>query len=407
MRWMVSQIGAREHYSIPRGFAALGHLRLLYTDMWCKRGASLLQKAPMPFRAIAGRKHDEISPAQVKSFTFRTLFDNLRHRGGPASTEAAFDNYLRIGNHFSARVNRHLAKQKLDPQSDCFFAFNTGALQTLQLLKERGIRTVVDQIDPARTEDDLVRQESEKFPGWQKLPGRIPDRYFDHLRAEWDAATVVLVNSNWSKRALMQQGVAEEKILVVPVAYEVHGTPSPRVKTTGPLKVLWLGTVNLRKGIQYLIGAAKLLSDRNIEFHIAGPIDISDEAMKTAPASMKFMGRVNRADSDQLYRQADLFVLPTVSDGFAITQVEAMARGLPVITTPNCGDVVTHNQDGLIVPAFSADAFAEAIARLDEDRDALLAFSARAIEKSRNFSPVHHAQLIENRMIEAGMPASR
>jgi glycosyltransferase involved in cell wall biosynthesis len=76
---------------------------------------------------------------------------------------------------------------------------------------------------------------------------------------------------------------------------------------------------------------------------------------------------VSRNRTGEFYRAADLFVLPTLSDGFALTQLEAMAYGLPVIATPNCGEVVSDGVDGLIVPASDANALGESFQLLLQD----------------------------------------
>jgi glycosyltransferase involved in cell wall biosynthesis len=94
-----------------------------------------------------------------------------------------------------------------------------------------------------------------------------------------------------------------------------------------------------------------------------------------------------------------VFVLPTVSDGFAITQVEAMAQALPVITTPNCGEVVTPGIDGLIVPPFDGEALAAAISKLDQDRPLLKEMSYRALDKSAHFYLPRQAQLVEEAVL--------
>jgi glycosyltransferase involved in cell wall biosynthesis len=141
----------------------------------------------------------------------------------------------------------------------------------------------------------------------------------------------------------------------------------------------------LRKGIQYLIEAAKILKDTDIRFVVAGPVKISKEALSTAPPNMQFLGKVTRDRTDALYREADVFVLPTISDGFAITQVEAMAKAVPVITTPNCGEVVTDGVDGLIVPAFDGKGLAAAIERCNNDRALLQEMSHRAFVRSTQF----------------------
>ena len=395
-RWTVSQIGARQHYGVPRGFNHQGDLRALYTDSWCRWCGWLLIHGPGKLRAFAGRCHPELHSKQVFSYTLRTAWDSWLRGTRARTTEAVYSEYLRFGINFARWVARDIEKKSLDPERDGFLGFNTGCLETIEMLRARGILCIVDQIDPARTEEQLVLREAERWPGWQDFPGRIPAAYFERLSAEWDAATLVLVNSEWSKAALVAQGVPAAKLLIVPVAYEARITqPRPQVSRTRPLTVLWLGTVNLRKGIPYLVGAARLLQRSDIRFVVAGPLQISREAINSAPPNMTFLGRITRDQADGQYRAADVFVLPTISDGFAITQVEAMANGLPVVTTHNCGEVVTDGVDGLLVPAGDEWALAEAIAKLDADRELLSEMSAQALLKAGMFQLPRQAAQIE------------
>jgi glycosyltransferase involved in cell wall biosynthesis len=261
--------------------------------------------------------------------------------------------------------------------------------------EDRRVFSVVDQVDPARVEEDLVLAEGELWPGWAAAPGRMPESYWERLGAEWAAADVVLVNSEWSAAALVQQGVPRAKIIEASLAIDLPeaGSFEP-VAPYGTLKVLWLGSLILRKGIQYLVEAARLLKSQDIQFLLAGPVGISDRAVQTFPRNMKVLGRVTRDKLGEVYRQAHVFVLPTISDGFAVTQLEAMARGLPVVTTPNCGRVVTDGADGFIVPARDGKALAEALARLHNDRPLLREMSRNALTTVRKYGLPSNAILI-------------
>ena len=225
------------------------------------------------------------------------------------------------------------------------------------------------------------------WPGWQQKFERVPEHFMERLSAEWDMADIVLVNSEWSRNALVAQGVPEQKLIVVPLAYELQETPK-RIfsKKKSKLQVLWLGSVNLRKGIPYLIEAAKILKNAEIEFTIAGSLQISVSAIDNLPQNVNFIGCVPKVDISKYYYQADVFILPTLSDGFAITQLEAMAHGLPVVTTPNCGSVVTDGVDGYITPIRDSDAIADALLKIVNDREKLRAMSEAARAKSRQFS---------------------
>jgi len=129
-----------------------------------------------------------------------------------------------------------------------------------------------------------------------------------------------------------------------------------------------------------------LLEKEASRFDIVGTIGNSEEKVAAAPSNMTFHGPVSRYRTEEFYRSADLFVLPTVSDGFALTQLEAMAHGLPVIATPNCGDVVIDGIDGMIVPASDSNALAEAFQLILQDPVKLGDMSNTAKGKVEQFS---------------------
>jgi glycosyltransferase involved in cell wall biosynthesis len=403
-RWIVSQEGSRQSYAVPLAFHKLGILRLFCVDVWCRWGRSGLRRGTKGMRALATRFHPEIPGHRVVSFgpaaiATRTL-DHF-HRAGYSATQLC-DRYCRFGEWFAIRVRDHLRKIHLDPEADLFFGFNTNCLETMASLQERGIFTVVDQVDPGKVEEDLICEETARWPGWARVPGRMPQAYWDRLKAEWDLADLVLVNSEWSSDALVLQGVPREKIIVMPLAIDLDAEHWLRpVRAEGDLKVLWLGSVVLRKGIPYLVEAARSLLKTRIEFLLAGPLGISDRAVQTFPPNVKLLGRVTRDQLSAVYRQAHVFVLPTISDGFAITQLEAMAHGLPVVTTPNCGRVVTDGTNGFIVPPRSSEALVDAFLKLDSDRTLLRAMSRNCLLTVSNYDLPSNARLIHEATLRA------
>ncbi len=396
---MVAQEGSRQTYGVPVSFHRLNMLRFMYVDIWCSSGRSLLRHGPAKVRALATRFNSEIPPDRIVAFTVAaTLWrasQNLRRR--KLSRYEMSEEFCSFGRWYALQIRRHLAQIELDSEIDHFFGFNSNCLEALELLGERQIFTVLDQVDPGLVEEDIVLAEAERWPGWEGSPGRMSQSYWDRVKAEWAAANLVLVNSNWSREALVRQGVPDEKIIVVPLALDVaHDHVLTPVNPEGPLKVLWLGSVILRKGIQYLVEAARKLERLNVEFLLAGPLGISEHAVRSFPCNIKVLGRVTRDQLSVHYRQAHVFVLPTLSDGYAITQLEAMAHGLPVVTTPNCGNVVTDGVDGLIVPARDSQALADAIARLDADRQLLRAMSANTLLTILKYDLPSNAKLIND-----------
>lgn len=392
MKWICSQIGAREHYAVPRVIERSSRLEMLYTDFWAGRGWRVLGKL-VGFSGMSSRWHPDLANACVKGFNARTLCDRFggRRSGNP------YTGFLRDGAAFGRRVSRSLENGSHSWRKTVFFGYDTGFLEPARLVRERGGATIVCQMDPARFESDLVRDEEKLWPGWAKRAIDVPEAYFRRRGEEWEAADLVVVNSEWTKKALMRQGVPEGKITIVPLAYETPLTRSRKTECNAgsstiqpfneqnPLKVLFLGQVILRKGIQYLAEAAELLSGEPVRFDVVGPLGISEKALAMFPGNIMVHGRVSGGATAPFFESADVFVLPTLSDGFAITQLEAMARGLPVISTPNCGEVVTHGSDGMIVPPRDARALADAILGFIREPEKVRAMGVSAIAKSSQF----------------------
>lgn len=419
MKWNCSQIGAREHYAIPRVLQRNGKLESLYTDFWATAGWRVLGKLTGK-RSLATRYHSELAGAPITGFNLRALKASRQRFANP------YEGFLQVGEAFGRRVVADLQSrdkrrgtrarksrwssderrasradekasdsQALDARRSTldsgliFFGYDTGFLEPARWVKEHGGKTIVCQMDPSRYEVDLVKEEEGRWSGWAKRSVEVTEAYYRRREEEWAVADLVMLNSEWTRQALIRQGVPESKLVVVPLAYEappVEGRGTRDESSRRTLRVLFLGQVILRKGIQYLIEAAKLLKEESIHFDIVGPIGISEEALKSAPPNMTFHGPVTRDRTREFYASADLFVLPTLSDGFALTQLEAMAHGLPVIATPNCGEVVTDGVDGLIVPAGDPMALAEALQLLIQDPEKLKAMSEETKGKVEQFS---------------------
>jgi glycosyltransferase involved in cell wall biosynthesis len=125
--------------------------------------------------------------------------------------------------------------------------------------------------------------------------------------------------------------------------------------------VLFLGLINLRKGVARLLEAARILRDEPVEFWMVGPVEIANASTSGDRGRVRWFGPVTREKAADYYRNADVFILPTLSDGFAITQLEAQAHGLPVIASKNCGKVVENGVNGIILDEPSAACIAHAV----------------------------------------------
>jgi glycosyltransferase involved in cell wall biosynthesis len=218
------------------------------------------------------------------------------------------------------------------------------------------------------------------------------------------------VNSEWSRACLVEARVNGSKLSVLPLAYEVTEDRGQRTEDRGPatagklravttatssvgeevrgerqypdrfdeqrpLRVLFLGQVNLRKGVARLFEAIRQLKNEPIEFQFVGPMQVAvPEDLKNNPR-VRWFGAVPRGETSDFYRTADVLVFPTLSDGFGLTQLEAQAYGLPVIASRYCGEVVKNGVNGLLLERPTADAIVEALRFCLADPARVAAFS--------------------------------
>jgi glycosyltransferase involved in cell wall biosynthesis len=210
------------------------------------------------------------------------------------------------------------------------------------------------QIDPGPEEERVVQAEHERYGYLKSSWQPAPDGYWAAWREEVALADRVVVNSEWSRECLRREGCPAEKLEVVPLVYVAEpsngGPQAANAKHTGkPLRILFLGQINLRKGIGRLLDAMRLLRNEPFELTLAGPSEVEPSAWADLP-NVHWIGPVARSEVSQVYRSAHVFILPTLSDGFALTQLEAQAHGLPVIASPHCGSVVVPGVNGWILP---------------------------------------------------------
>ncbi len=157
-----------------------------------------------------------------------------------------------------------------------------------------------------------------------------------------------------------------DKALVVPFGADPV-PPGEQITTRNDrLTVLFAGAANYRKGVPYLVDAWRALAPANAELHVCGRIYKElGRFTKTAPPNVYFHGF--QADMDPWWRNADIFVLPSLNEGSAKAVYEAMSYGLPVIVSTHTGSIVEEGVEGFVVPPADREALKAALGRLLAD----------------------------------------
>lgn len=358
--WICCQLGAREHYAVPRALRLGGLLREFLTDLWIRPNTLTNY-----WRNKLGRRfHPELAQAHVTAantaafaFAFKSQARGLN--GWPLISKR--------NEWFQESVVAQLKRREREPdQQTTIFAYSYAAQHIFNYARERGWRTVLGQIDPGPAGND-----------WQPAPAE----YWRKWRRECELADQIVVNSAWSRTELVNEGIPETKIRVIPLAFEAGKDTEgfqrnyPSAFTAArPLRVLFLGQISLRKGARELLDAARFFANEPVEFWFVGPRHIEVPPDLSKPY-IKWFGAVPRTQVDRFYREADVFILPTLSDGFGLTQLEAQAWKLPVVASRYCGEVVQQHRNGVILEEVSPDAIAKVLTGLLRSPQRLAAMS--------------------------------
>lgn len=371
-RWIVCQIGAREHYVLAAELHRRNLLSALFTDAWILPGSLESRLAGLlgaKGRQMRGRYTPALSSAPVVSDSVaaiirRQLVYRVRRLSG-------WGTIISQNDRFAEKVSRQLSNSGALAEKQVVFAYSYAARRIFETAKEYGCMTVLGQIDPGPAEERLVTDIS-RLHGLNDGHISPPESYWENWRAECELADCIVVNSYWSRDMLIDSGVMSEKIHVIPLAYkassEAEPSSKPRVypavfEHSRPLRLLYLGQVNIRKGVVELLYAMKSLIDEPVRLTIVGqPTRWIKDHFSYLP-NVDWIGPAPRSEVGDHYRAADAFILPTHSDGFAITQLEAASYGLPLIVSPHCGEVVKDGVGGVLINRVDPKAIETAIRR--------------------------------------------
>jgi glycosyltransferase involved in cell wall biosynthesis len=257
-------------------------------------------------------------------------------------------------------------------------------LEPLRFAKSQGWKTSIGQIDPGPLEEEIVAAEVEREPSLVPNWTPAPADYWESWRKECNLADRIIVNSQWSFDALVQTGIPKEKLSIIPLAFENNVPPvlpkeyPKQFTATRPLRVLFLGQICLRKGIARLLRAARSLESQPVEFLMVGPIQVNIPEDLRSNRKIQWVGPIARNKVRNYCEQADVFLLPTLSDGFALSQLEAIAYRLPLIASRRCGEVVIDHVNGLLLEEPTAAAIQEALQFCLHDPNQLAQFSKNA-----------------------------
>lgn len=372
--WVCCQLGAREHYAVPRALHRSGRLVQLVTDAWVTGPSLALGR-------LGQRHHDDLADAAVTSLTRSLVAHELLWR---VQRRHGWDYLIARNVWFQKHAAARLPAAR-DGARTIVFAHSYAAAGIFREAKRRQWMTVLGQIDPGPEHYAIQQRLGSARPEYRSAAATPPARYFDEWRRECELADVIVVNSPWSRQALTSAGVPERKIKIVALPYEsppgapafAHAYPDA-FSDQRPLRALFVGTASITKGVPELLESLELLQGLPVELRLVGDRAMTIPNRYATDLRIRWVGPVKRDAVMEYYRSSDVLVFPSHSDGFGMAQIEAQSWALPIIASRHCGLVVRDGETGILLEEVSAKALAAALRRVLESPGLLARYSQQA-----------------------------
>ncbi|MDQ3919892.1 MAG: glycosyltransferase family 4 protein [Acidobacteriota bacterium] len=302
----------------------------------------------------------------------------------------------------NAQIDKWVAS-RLPKLGNLVIGYESSSLFTFRRAKELGLPTVLYQpIACAEKALVLLEEERRRFPhladtlryNW------FPGEELARRREERELADAVICASEFTKRSLVEVGVPEAKIFVEPYGVD-QSVFAPSEEKYPRFSVVWASSYTQTKGIGYLLEALARRPVPDAELVLAGyPYGTDAVALYEDRVPVRRIGHVTRAELGQVMGRCHVHVFPTLLEGFGRNIIEAMAAGLPVVTTPNCAgpDLIEDGVTGFIVPVRDVEAICDRLAWVHEHPAEAAEMGARARERVASLTKADYRRRFADRI---------
>lgn len=406
LKAVVVQSGARDAYQVALALEEAGLLEALVTDLywpadrrWAQWLGGLL---PQSFLAALMQRNERRLPSsRVRLCTAIGLMALLSDKlaGLPFSwkRQAMRSADASLGKH-AGRLARRTGAGLLSYSYYGYDAFTnySGPFKSASAA-DYPTRGILFQLHPhPASMRRILRAELADHPDCAESLSKewelaLPERDFDHLVTETRMAARFLVASSFTRQTLVENGTPHERIHVIPYGVDCtrfSPAPAPSKKNYGPLRLLFVGRINQRKGIKYLLEALRLLKNSDVHLTVCGRVVDGLELFKPYAAQVEVRPSVSADELLAAYRAADLFVFPSVGEGFGQVLLESLACGLPILSTSRTAapDLIQEGVEGFVVEARKPERLAEKIDWAATHRAELSAMGEAARRQAEKFT---------------------
>jgi glycosyltransferase involved in cell wall biosynthesis len=355
------------HFDLARELQELGHLERIFTCL--------------PWWKADKESREQNIPRDKISCNFLLQGTRRMGRKMPGYSPAIDAKLAEIETKFFSRwVANSIG------ECDTYIAISGSGLHAGRKVKRQGSGYVMDRgSTQIRHADQSL---GEEYRRWNLHWNPVNPWLIENEEAEAEEAHLITVPSSFVRDTFIKQGTPAEKLRIVPYGVslqEFHpvGEPEP-----GIFRLVFVGQLSIRKGAPYLLKAFREFQHPKKELVVVGAVaeEIRPLIQQLGTEHVRFVGAVPRSEVKRYLSTAHAMVLPSIEEGLALVQGQALACGCPVIATPNTGSetLFSHEKEGLIVKERDVKSLVEAFTRLSEDTDLRTSMRHAALERVKD-----------------------
>lgn len=395
-RVVMIQDGSRRRFAVPLALQQAGILERVFAD-WLVTPSSFEERLARLVRrflpALGAKMAERGCAALPADRVVRNPWLALRLRLSARWHASAQDYYQTV----ARKTSRWILRQGFGQANALYGFVHNVAPEVYAAARRRGLKTAGDQIiAPVAVELAEAREQARRWPGWEAAGAfHSRARMRDWEERTWAELDRVTCMSEYVRQGLIAQGFPAERITLIEYPFDAGAFHAPdRGRRSGPVTVGFVGAVGLRKGAPYFFEVARRFDPRQARFVMVGRVDLDPAKGAAHRGHVELAGEVPHSRVAEFLERFDVFFFPTTCEGSAGAVMEAMASGLPVVTTPNSGTTARDGVEGFVVPHPDLDLLTDRLRQLVEDPELRLRMGQAARRRAEAFSLDWYARVL-------------
>ena len=397
MRIVIAHYGKQHSYRLANAIKQKGYLHKYITTVYLKKNnwtrlAQLILKGNN-FKRVTSRRTNTLEDSEVIQYNeIAGLIKLLLLR-----VDKSRRVYIWWSKLTAKLFEKRVAKYAIKNNPDVLIMYDTNASTCFEILEEKAPH-ITRILDVSSATHDYMRkvykEDIRRCGDFSKSLIKSSDYFWEDKDIEYymkeiKYAHYYLAPSNYVKMTLEYSGANSEKIYVVPYGVDTKLFAAKKTsKVPKKLNFVYVGEINQRKGIFYLLEAFKKYDASTVDLTLVGKYDNSTGLFDEYKKLYNFSGHVTHERVAEILSESHVMVFPSLSDAYGLVVLEALGAGVPVICTNNTGasELIEDGYNGYVIPVGSTISIQEKVDWFIDNKDKIENMSKNAHDTAKRYT---------------------